>query len=203
MNRTISINYKAALKILGVVFLLGIVCSTSLTAQKIDSVNAPVGVSDSLLYSHSPQKASIMSAIIPGLGQVYNSKNRTGEQRAKPNYLKVPLIYAGLGVGVYFLSTNAAEYNSLKKTYLNELELDANYSNAQALAEIETTRRYAELSVIGIAAVYLLNIVDASVGAHLYHFDVSDDLAINFQSVIFPSMASNSTFVGGTLQVKF
>ncbi|MBL4625503.1 MAG: hypothetical protein JKY42_10245 [Flavobacteriales bacterium] len=177
--------------------------STGLIAQQVDSTQIEYGVSDSLLYSHSPMKASIMSAIVPGLGQIYNSKKRVGDRPSKPNYLKVPLIYAGMGAGFYFLSINVVEYNSLKASYLDSLDLNSSFNDAQALSEIETTRRYAEISVIAIAAVYVLNIVDASVGAHLYHFDVSDDLSLNFQPIIFPSVASNTTFVGGTLQFKF
>ena len=200
LNKNIA---NSTLKTLGVVFLLIFCLSNDLVAQKTDTIPIKIGVSDSLLNSHSPFKASLMSAIVPGLGQVYNSKKRVGEQPAKPNFLKVPLIYAGLGAGAYFLSVNAATYMELKSAYLEELELDADFSDAQALSEIETTRRYAEVSVIIIAAVYVLNIVDASVGAHLYHFDVSDDLALNFSPVIFPSTATNATFVGGTLQLKF
>ena len=188
MNRNSSINYKAALKILGVVFLLGVCVLNSAFGQESDSVQLEIGVSDSLLNSHKPMKASLMSAIVPGLGQIYNSKKRTGEQRAKPNYMKVPFIYAGLGAGVYFLSKNVAEYNRLKNMYIYE---------------IDATRRYAEISVIAIAVVYVLNIVDASVGAHLYHFDVSDDLSFNFHPMIFPSVASNITFAGGTIQLNF
>ena len=203
MSRNSSINYKAALKILGVVFLLGVCISNTSFGQVSDSVQVEVGVSYSLLNSHKPMKATLMSAIVPGLGQIYNSKKRKGEQRAKPNYMKVPVIYAGLGAGVYFLSTNVVEYKSLKNAYLFEIERDASYIDAQALDEIEATRRYAEISVVAIAAVYVLNIIDASVGAHLYHFDVSDDLSFNFNPMIFPSVASNITFAGGTIQLNF
>ena len=203
MNRNSSINYKAALKILGVVFLLGVCVLNSAFGQESDSVQLEIGVSDSLLNSHKPMKASLMSAIVPGLGQIYNSKKRTGEQRAKPNYMKVPFIYAGLGAGVYFLSKNVAEYNRLKNMYIYEIDIDPSFSDLQALDEIDATRRYAEISVIAIAVVYVLNIVDASVGAHLYHFDVSDDLSFNFHPMIFPSVASNITFAGGTIQLNF
>ncbi len=186
---------------MGVVFL----CTglSDVVAQNVDSVKTSGAVSDSLLNSHSPIKASVMSAIIPGLGQVYNTKRKTQFDRAKPNYLKVPLIYAGLGAGVYILSYNLIEYNTLKAEYIAEVDLDPDYSNGQKLSDIEQYRRYAELSVIGIAVVYVLNIVDASVGAHLYHFDVSNDLAFDFQPVVMPSFASNNTFVGGTVSINF
>lgn len=189
------------LKVLGVVFLCTVL--SDVVAQKADSVKTSGAVSDSLLNSHSPIKASIMSAIVPGLGQVYNTKRKTQFDRAKPNYLKVPLIYAGLGAGVYFLSSSVIEYNTLKAEYIAEIDLDPDYSNGQKLSDIEQSRRYAELSVIAIAAVYVLNIVDASVGAHLYHFDVSNDLAFDFQPVVMPSFASNNTFVGGTVSINF
>ena len=109
----------------------------------------------------------------------------------------------GLVQEYIFLSTNVVEYKSLKNAYLFEIERDASYIDAQALDEIEATRRYAEISVVAIAAVYVLNIIDASVGAHLYHFDVSDDLSFNFHPMIFPSVASNITFAGGTIQLYF
>ena len=84
MNRNSYINFTAALKILGVVFLLGVCDFKPAFGQESDSVQLEIGVSDSLLNSHKPMKATLMSAIVPGLGQVYNSKKRSGEQRAKP-----------------------------------------------------------------------------------------------------------------------
>lgn len=201
MNNKYSI-FRITLSIIfgGVIFFLPY-CSS---AQQNDSLTVKRSVSDSLLYSHSPMKASIMSAVVPGLGQIYNTK------KGKPNYLKVPIIYAALGAGIYMIGYNYNNYQEAKQFYLDRedgVESASSpyydYSNAQLIDEIEANRRYMELSIIGTIAVYVLNIVDASVYAHLYHFDVSDDLAINFRPNIYPSLASNHTFVGGTLQFQF
>ncbi|RMG78311.1 MAG: hypothetical protein D6707_10040 [Bacteroidetes bacterium] len=130
--------------------------------------------------SHSPKKAMILSAIVPGAGQVYNKK-----------IWKVPVIYAGIGTGVYFYSFNRKEYLRNKNAYLQRLNGEAdefssleNYkSDAQLIADTETYRKFMEISVIAIAAVYALNILDAGVDAHLFYFDVSDDLSLHITPV--------------------
>ena len=122
---------------------------------------------------HSPHKASVYSAFIPGAGQVYNKK-----------YWKVPIIYAALGSAVYFTYDNKQKYNQ----YRNAFQLRQNgeiddyyeiYTNNQLITIMDYYERNKELSIIMTAAVYILNIVDASVDAHLFDFDVSEDLSLN------------------------
>ena len=125
------------------------------------------------LKEHSPHKASVYSAIIPGAGQVYNKK-----------YWKVPIVYAALGSTAYFTYDNGQKYKQYRDAFLLRQdgetdEYDGIYSDSQLITIMEYYERNKELSIIMTLAVYILNIVDASVDAHLFDFDVSEDLSLN------------------------
>ena len=131
---------------------------------------------------HSPKKATIMSACLPGLGQVYNGK-----------WWKVPIVYAGLGGLGYLAYDNYSEYQSFLHAYeyktgdlpdgvtLSEHEADlANrYADSQLQTYKESYRRDFEFYTILTIAWYGLNIVDACVDGHLYDYDISDDLSLS------------------------
>ena len=129
---------------------------------------------------HSPKKATIMSACLPGLGQIYNGK-----------WWKVPIVYAGLGGLGYLVYNNYSEYQSYLHAYefktgdlpegvtLNQHETDlaSRYSDSQLQTYKESYRRDFEFYTILTIAWYGLNIVDACVDGHLYNYDISDDLS--------------------------
>ncbi len=120
---------------------------------------------------HSPRRATLYSTILPGLGQVYNRK-----------YWKIPIVYAGLGVCTYLTIDNNTEFNRFKNAYIqrSEGQQDEFYGilNEQALLnEMDRWRKLRDYSIIGIAAFYIIQIIDANVDAHLYYFDVGDDLS--------------------------
>ena len=122
---------------------------------------------------HSPHKASVYSAILPGAGQAYNKK-----------YWKIPVVYAALGSAAYFTYDNGQKYNQYRNSFLLRQEggtdeYDGIYTDSQLITIMEYYERNKELSIIMTAAVYILNIVDASVDAHLFDFDVSEDLSLN------------------------
>ena len=125
-----------------------------------------------------PKKASLYSAIIPGAGQFYTKK-----------YWKIPIIYAGLVTSIYYIHENNNSYQLYKTTYLNRLENDNSdefyetYSNADLKTLSDYYRRNREISILCFVGTYLLNIIDASVSAHLFEYDVSDDLSINIQPI--------------------
>lgn len=126
---------------------------------------------DSTQAVHSAHKASIYSALLPGSGQVYNKK-----------YWKVPIVYAALGSTVYFAYDNNQQYQQYRDAYLLRKEGETDtyinvYSDSQLITIMEYYERNRDLSYILSAVVYLLNIVDASVDAHLFDFDVSDNLS--------------------------
>jgi hypothetical protein len=133
---------------------------------------------------HSPRKATILSAILPGAGQAYNKK-----------YWKMPIIYAGMfGLG-YLVKTNNEEYNNYKDAY--KLRLDGDpattdeyvgvYSDQDLVTLKDYYRRNRDLSALGIGVIYILNILDAAVDAHLYHFNVSDDLTLDITPFAIPA----------------
>ena len=138
---------------------------------------------------HSPTTATIMSACLPGLGQVYNGK-----------WWKVPIVYAGLGGLGYMAYTNYYEYHSYLHAYefktgdlpdgvtLNQHETDlANkYTDSQLQTYKESYRRDFELFSILTVAWYGLNILAACVDGHLYYYDISDDLSLSIDPYLRP-----------------
>ena len=142
---------------------------------------------------HSPVKATIMSACLPGLGQIYNGK-----------WWKVPIVYAGLGGLGYFVYNNFSEYRSYLHAYeyktgdlpegvtlsQYETELANHYSGSQLQTYKENYRRNFELFTILTVAWYGLNIVDACVDGHLYTYDISDNLSLSVDPYLQQQMES-------------
>ncbi len=145
---------------------------------------------------HSVKQAALFSAILPGLGQAYNEK-----------YWKIPIVYAAIGTAGYFAIANSHTYHDLRNTYLLRIDGDSltsdEYVNVYGTEEytgaltddylltyIDQWKRYTDINIIVLSFIYVLNIVDAVVDAHLYNFDVSDDLSLHVQ----PFILSNSKF---------
>jgi hypothetical protein len=139
---------------------------------------------------HSAKKATLMSMCLPGLGQAYNKK-----------YWKIPIIYAGFGTLIYFISKNGTEYRNFRTAYDIVATGDsANFDNAyvvrynENLSQLEEGRTYYrrnyEVSWILTGLLYILQVVDASVDANLYTFDVSDDLSLRFDPIVDPYMTA-------------
>ena len=125
-----------------------------------------------------PKKAALYSAILPGAGQVYTKK-----------YWKVPVIYGGLITSAYYINESNDLYQLYKSTYLNRLDGDfndnLNYSDSDLRTLTEHYRRNREVSALLFTLTYILNIVDASVNAHLFDYDVSENLSLHIQPVYF------------------
>lgn len=152
------------------------------------------------IYS-SARKASIMSAVIPGLGQAYNKK-----------YWKIPIIYAGLaGFGYMFLSNNK-QFNDYRANVIAYNDNDSTtvppfpaYSSDQSQTLKLQYRKNRDFAVIGFSLIYLINIIDANVDAHLKTFDVSDDLSIHldpWQST-FKTSSGYKTATGLSIKLYF
>jgi len=139
---------------------------------------------------HSPRKASILSAVAPGAGQIYNRK-----------YWKAPIVWAGLGTAVYFINDNTREYKRYRTAYLALVdgdpdtvdEFEGQFSPEQVLNVTDTYRRWRDLSYIAFGLVYMLNVVDASVDAHFVRFDVGRDLTMG----VGPSLSTAALGVPG------
>ena len=159
------------------IFNLSLLNAWSLDTLRLRQKNSFSGVLKSTEEKkHSPHKASIYSAILPGLGQAYNRK-----------YWKIPIVYAGLGVTGYFLLDNRQKVRDLQKAlnviYDNDPTTmpDSKYSKVdpevlQAQRNIARTNR--DYSIIAFSGVYLINIVDAAIDAHFYQFNIDKPLAM-------------------------
>jgi hypothetical protein len=174
-------------------------------AQEKDSLSAQT---DSIRQAKSlrkknysrPRTASIMSAILPGLGQVYNKK-----------YWKVPIIYGGFaGFGYLFVSNNE-EYQYYRKNLIAENDEDpstintSGWSTDQLLAQKVSYKKSRDFAAIAIGILYLLNVVDANVDAHLKTFDVSDDLSLHIEpwQNLYNSGSGFRTAAGLSLKLNF
>lgn len=131
---------------------------------------------------YDPTRAAMLSAALPGLGQIYNGR-----------YWKAPIIYLGFGAVVYFVNFNNNEYQTLRSAYMAKVDGNPNTIDefpgippANLERGMNYYRRNLELSYIAGAVLYLLNILDASVDAHLLDFDVGEDLTLQMQ----PQMTS-------------
>jgi len=134
------------------------------------------------VYFHSPKKATIMSAILPGLGQIYNKK-----------YWKVPILYGGFATAGYFLNDNLKKIDTYKAAYIAETDGDSNTSNNTGFTAtqldkiIDQYKSWRDLSYIAFVVIYALNIIDANVDAHLFYFDVSEDISLNWAPYLSPN----------------
>lgn len=151
----------------------------SVKAQTNDSIY--ISESDSFAivvpeaYEHSVKRAVRYSAVLPGLGQAYNRK-----------YWKIPIIYGLGGFTVYTALQNQQLYLRHRDAY--RLRSDGNpatvdeYQGIQTNGELQQNRdqfrQARDLYWILTLGVYALNLVDAAVDAHLFHFNVSDDLSV-------------------------
>ncbi|HRH62332.1 MAG TPA: DUF5683 domain-containing protein [Bacteroidia bacterium] len=172
---------------------------TTVKSENVSNIGANSDtIKSTILKKHSARKATLFSTVLPGLGQAYNAK-----------YWKIPVVYAGFGAMSYLFTINNSRYLKYKKALIlrnddDESTIDdyaTQYPNQQTLIEYKDYyRRNRDLSVIGFALFYVLNIVDANVDANLFYFDVSDDLSMQWMPVTFPS----ATFASGIgISLKF
>lgn len=122
----------------------------------------------------SPKKAAVMSAVLPGLGQAYNKK-----------YWKIPIQYAGFAVAGWYLRDNLQNIDLYKQAFIAETDgnpatvNNTGFNQNQLQQLIDQYTEWRDLSYIAFGIIYILGIVDASVDAHLFYFDVSDDISMN------------------------
>jgi hypothetical protein len=175
------------------IFSLAVIASSG---QKIRSSNyedsLPAAKVDSLIKAqHSPRKAAIRSAIIPGWGQIYNKK-----------YWKAPIVWGALGVTGYIFVDNLHTYQDLKFAYAAKYKTTLNPPDSSEYDQIKDQykpigleslkagrdrfRQYVDYSAVFFILFWALNIVDAAVDAHLKAFDISPDLSLKIKPVYNP-----------------
>lgn len=179
-----------------VIFILLVLITCNLYGQGLEVDTTKIEkLPDNAEKIHSPKKATIYSAILPGLGQAYNKK-----------YWKIPVIYAGFGTIGYFIGWNNGYYKTYKLAYSDltdkdpatnshldlqvtkyyDLENPTDFNNFKTglSKQSDYFRRNRDLLIISMVGFYGLNLIDASVDAHLFDFDISEDLTLNWQPAV-------------------
>ncbi len=157
----------------------------------------------------APGRAAFYSAVLPGLGQVYNKR-----------YWKVPIIYGVLGAGVYVYTWNDDRYDRFRSAFKRrqagftddefydrdgnndpgsppDFDLDV-LENQQ-----ERYQRDRDLALVVTIAFYILNIVDANVDAHLKQFNISDDLSFDMHPYLDLNTVTRDPNYGMAFIIKF
>lgn len=148
----------------------------------------------------SPAKAAFYSAVLPGLGQAFNKK-----------YWKIPIVYGALGTGVYIYQENTNNFNRARTAYKlrlndkpNEFDgLNGNiFLSKDALISAQKSyKKDRDLSLLVTLGLYILQIVEASVNAHLLQHNVDSNLSISPQ--IIRNDFNNKPIVGTSINFNF
>ena len=128
-------------------------------------------------YPH-PGKATLYSILLPGLGQIYNHE-----------YWKLPVYLGLMGFAVHFYSDNRANYERFRDIYIEASApgYTGQVSATQALYYRDQYRRIRDYAALGIAVIYLLQIIDANVFSYMHDFEVDDDIPLKVApAVILP-----------------
>ena len=133
----------------------------------------------------NPRKAVLLSAIVPGAGQVYNGKA-----------WKAPILYAGIMADVYFIGYNNKRYQTFRSALFAFDDGDKSQFpslNREALVRnVDYWRQNRDMTILLLAVIYALNLVDANVDAHLSGFDISDNIGLKITPGTPPLVASSA-----------
>ncbi len=196
---------RYCLKIPGLLLFFGFLCIAEGSAQDTimftgdTASQLNTSQNDLEKVNHSPQKATLYSAILPGLGQAYNKK-----------YWKIPIIYGGLAVSIYYVRGYHNLFKDYKRGYADFMDDDSTTNYFQQLNNIRLNARNEDIeyaleyykneykrsrdwAIIWTAGIYLLNIIDALVDAHFYDYDISDNLSLQVKPALYSSSIYHNT----------
>ena len=124
-----------------------------------------------------PARSAFYSAVLPGLGQAYNRK-----------YWKIPIVYGAIGTALYFYFDNDKIYDRYRYAYKRRLAgftddefygpNEVPFISQDALIRAQRAlKRNKEVSMLITVGMYVLNIIDANVDAHLLQYNIDDNLS--------------------------
>ncbi len=173
-------------------------------------VEDSIFIKQEIINPLSPAKAAFYSAIIPGLGQAYNK-----------SYWKIPIVVAALGTSIYAYNYNNQLYKRFRTAYKRRLagftddefydlapysdeELtEPEYSTTALQSAQENYQEDRDLMLLVTIGIYVLNIIDANVDAHLKQFNVDDKLSVDFQPYMDYNKITAGPNYGMALTIKF
>ena len=153
------------------------------------------------------KKATTLSTIFPGAGQIFNK-----------SYWRVPIVWGGIASTIYTIDWNNRGYQRFKTAYSLKIDYEKNpskypngapdefrgaYSSTFLKNLKDSYRRNRDLCIILTAGVYLLNILDAHVDAHLQDYDISDDLSMNIEPYFDYTTVNTQPVYGLSMSLKF
>ncbi len=148
-----------------------------------------------------PTKSTIYSLLLPGLGQVYNGE-----------FWKVPIYWGLLAASVHFTIDNNVQYNRWKwvhnqATTTEEVDERPPQSGETAKYYRDVYRRYRDYSILAIALVYVVQIIDANVFAYMQDFEVTDDISLHMEPAVIPlqqyAAVPTTPAVGMSIGIRF
>ena len=152
----------------------------------------------STIQKYNPTKAGLYSAVFPGLGQYYNKK-----------YWKIPIVWGAVGTGVGIIVYNDKQHRRYRTAFLAELNGqphefdDLPYVDATVLGNTQDrAKRQRDYAIAITGVLYILNIVDAVVDAHLYDQKKDPDLAIK-PTIIYDDLGVANGKAGLSLSFRF
>ncbi len=185
-----KIRFSLLIKHLVSLLFLVVLTSSAGMAQDTLQVSAD-STKVELRAEHSPMIAALLSTALPGGGQVYNKK-----------YWKLPIVYAAIGGLSVAVGINARRYKSYRQAVETRDDGDSTtvdeFDGTYTLENLKTLkdyyRRNLDISAIFLFVIHALNIVDATVDAHLFSYDISDDLSLYFEPRIQPGFHHKETY---------
>ncbi|MBR3682981.1 MAG: hypothetical protein IKL67_06200 [Tidjanibacter sp.] len=147
------------------------------------------------------QKATTLSLVCPGAGQIYNG-----------SYWKLPIVVAGMASMVYVIDWNQRGYDRFKTAYDLATDGDDNTvgefpnTSEESLRSIKNAyRRNRDLAIIGTVAVYLVQVADAHIDAHMQAYDISDDLSMEIRPQLTQTAGPNgiTNNLGFNMSINF
>jgi hypothetical protein len=182
-------------------FSLQLYCQKDSTSVKEIKSKENLFIQEGLYKPLAPAKAAFYSAILPGMGQVYNKK-----------YWKAPLVWAALAAPTYFYLDNNSQYKRFRNAYkLRKTGLQDEFTDdlGNVSVSLETLEKAQEqlmenrdLSLMWGVILYVLQIIEASVNAHLLQFNTDDNLSFR-PSFINNPVVFNAPKVGFTIKYTF
>ncbi|MEP2772634.1 MAG: DUF5683 domain-containing protein [Fulvivirga sp.] len=190
------------------------ICTTMVMAQEPDTViavdtinnqmplrqesrkNVEVKEIDTYADRFVPRKASLYSAILPGMGQAYNK-----------NYWKIPIIYGGFFALGYAVNYYDDRYKTFRKELFTLLEEGGNttplgLSEDQVRSLVDKSRRERDFYMIMTGVLYLLQIAEAHIDAHLKEFKLNPDLKVSVEPMFERPQFANYN-AGLSIKLKF
>ncbi|MEP2689824.1 DUF5683 domain-containing protein [Maribacter dokdonensis] len=171
----------------------GVVIKDSVALKKVEREFKPL----------APSKAAFYSAVLPGMGQIYNKR-----------YWKVPIVWGAIGGSAYMYIYNNDQYQRFRTAFKRRQAgfTDDEFNGEGTLPlfdeddleyQQERFQNDRDLWLVAAIGLYALNIVDANVDAHLKQFNIDDDLSIDFEPYLDFNQVTSSPNYGMALIIKF